>query len=53
MVRNDGAKILDKDRQVNTLILNFKKAFDTYPYELGQIKKYVWFRLQAEKNKGR
>ena len=33
-VINDWAKILDKDGQVVTFILDFEKAFDTPPHEL-------------------
>ena len=37
-VINDWAKILDKDGQVDTFILDFEKAFDTPPHELLKCK---------------
>ena len=37
-VINDWAKILDAGDQVDTFILDFKKAFDTPPHELLKCK---------------
>ena len=37
---NDWARILDKGGQVDTFILDFKKAFDTSPHELLECKLY-------------
>ena len=37
-VINDWAKILDKGRQVDSLILDFEKAFDTPPHEFLKCK---------------
>ena len=39
-VINDQAKILDKDGQVDTFILDFEKAFDIPPHELLKCKLY-------------
>ena len=36
-VINDWAKILDNKGQVDTLILDFEKAFDTPPHELLEV----------------
>ena len=38
MIINDWAKILDKDGQDDTFILDFEKAFDTPPHELLKCK---------------
>ena len=39
-VINDWAKILDKDGQVDTFILDFEKTFHTPPHELLKCKLY-------------
>ena len=39
-VLNDLARILDKGGQVDTFILDFKKAFNTPPHELLKCKLY-------------
>ena len=39
-VINDWAKILDKGGQVDTFVLDFKKAFDTPLYKLLKSKLY-------------
>ena len=41
-VINNWAKILDKGMQVDTFILDFKKAFDTPPHELLKCKLYYY-----------
>ena len=41
-VINDWAKILDKKGQVDTFILDFKKAFDTPPHELLKSKLFSY-----------
>ena len=41
-VINDWAKILDKQGQVDTFILDFEKAFDTPPYELVKSKLFSY-----------
>ena len=39
-VIDDWAKILDEDRQADTFIMDFEKAFDTPPHELLKCKLY-------------
>ena len=41
-VINDWAKILDNKGQVDTLILDFEKAFDTPPHELLKSKLFSY-----------
>ena len=41
-VKNDLAKILDAGGQVDTFILDFKKAFNTPPHELLKCKLHIW-----------
>ena len=41
-VINDWAKILDKNGQVDTFILDYEKAFDTPPHELFKSKLFSY-----------
>ena len=41
-VINDWAKILDKNGQVDTYVLDFEKAFDTPPHELLKSKLFSY-----------
>ena len=38
IVANDWTQALDNDLQIDSFILNFKKAFDTVPHELLKLK---------------
>ena len=50
-VINDWVKILDKEWQIDTFILDFEKAFDTPPHELLESK--LFDMALAERHSGR